>query len=60
MVYLRKDGGEVIDPVQGEGREDCVEGIGLVGDRLCGMEDFASYLEGAVEGEICVAVEEGG
>ncbi len=51
--------GQVVDPVQGEAAEDCVEGIGGVRELLFGGENIANERDGGVEGEGRVAMEEG-
>lgn len=52
MVDLGEDGGEVVDPVEGEGGEDCVECVWFVGDCFCRVEDFSCDLDIIVEWEV--------
>lgn len=39
--------------------EDCVEGIGLVGERFEVRDDVAFDIDVFIKGEVCIAVEEG-
>ena len=45
VVDLAEEGREVVDPVEGEGAEDGVEGVALVGEGFFVIESFAGYVD---------------
>ena len=59
-VDLGEDGGEIVDPVEGEGGEDGVEGVFGIGEVFFVLEGVAREVQQGVEGEGGVTVEGGG
>ena len=57
---MGEEAGEVIDPVQGEGRENGIERVWRIGERLFRFENVSGELDFLVEWEVDVAVEESG
>lgn len=60
MVYLGEEGGEVVDPVEGEGGEDGGEGVRWEGQGMVdgGEDDAGVRGEKGVEGVGGIAMEE--